>query len=208
MDMTTAIGAGNLVLLEGVDASIKKTATIVDVSQEEPAVFKPLKFETSSVVKIAVEPLRPRYHHTPKKKSTPRCTKLTHTQVSPSTRFKSTNITPLLPLFFFFLSELPKMVEALRRISKSYPLAMTKVEESGEHVVLGTGELYMDCLLHDLRNLYSDIEIKVADPVVSFSETVTESSCMRCFSETPNKKNRFTLLAEPLERTPLRAEGE
>jgi len=91
------------------------------------------------------------------------------------------------------------MVEALRRISKSYPLAMTKVEESGEHVVLGTGELYMDCLLHDLRNLYSDIEIKVADPVVSFSETVTESSCMRCFSETPNKKNRFTLLAEPLD---------
>jgi len=63
MDMTTAIGAGNLVLLEGVDASIKKTATIVDVSQEEPAVFKPLKFETSSVVKIAVEPLRPRYEY-------------------------------------------------------------------------------------------------------------------------------------------------
>ena len=35
-------------------------------------------------------------------------------------------------------SELPKMVEGLRKISKSYPLAITKVEESGEHTILGT----------------------------------------------------------------------
>jgi U5 small nuclear ribonucleoprotein component len=28
-------------------------------------------------------------------------------------------------------TELPKMVEALRRINKSYPLSITKVEESG-----------------------------------------------------------------------------
>jgi U5 small nuclear ribonucleoprotein component len=34
---------------------------------------------------------------------------------------------------------------------QSYPLITTKVEESGEHVILGTGELYMDCVLHDLR---------------------------------------------------------
>ena len=34
-----------------------------------------------------------------------------------------------------------------------------KVEESGEHVILGTGELYMDCVMHDLRHLYSDMEV-------------------------------------------------
>lgn len=50
-------------------------------------------------------------------------------------------------------------MEALRRINKSYPLVTTKVEESGEHVILGTGELYMDCLMHDLRHLYSDMEV-------------------------------------------------
>lgn len=32
-----------------------------------------------------------------------------------------------------------------------------KVEESGEHVILGTGELYLDCVLHDLRKMYSEI---------------------------------------------------
>lgn len=52
-------------------------------------------------------------------------------------------------------SELPKMVEGLRKINKSYPLAVTKVEESGEHTVLGTGELYMDSLMKDLREMYA-----------------------------------------------------
>ena len=36
-----------------------------------------------------------------------------------------------------------------------------QVEESGEHIILGTGELYLDCVLHDLRSMYSEIEIKV-----------------------------------------------
>ena len=37
-----------------------------------------------------------------------------------------------------------------------------QVEESGEHVILGTGELYLDCVMHDLRKMYSEIgECKV-----------------------------------------------
>lgn len=35
---------------------------------------------------------------------------------------------------------------------------MSQVEESGEHVVFGTGELYMDCVMHDLRVMYADAE--------------------------------------------------
>lgn len=34
-----------------------------------------------------------------------------------------------------------------------------QVEDSGEHVVLGTGELYLDCVMHDLRKMYSEIGI-------------------------------------------------
>jgi len=54
--------------------------------------------------------------------------------------------------------------------------------------------------MHDLRKLYSEIDIKVADPVVSFCETVVETSSLKCFAETPNKKNKLTLIAEPLEK--------
>ncbi len=80
-------------------------------------------------------------------------------------------------------AELPKMVEGLRRISKAYPMARTRVEESGEHILFGTGELYMDCMMHDLRHVYSDIEVKISDPVVGFRETVVETSSVKCFSE-------------------------
>ncbi|KAI9765109.1 MAG: hypothetical protein M1840_007816 [Geoglossum simile] len=96
-------------------------------------------------------------------------------------------------------SELPKMLDGLRKINKSYPLVITKVEESGEHVILGTGELYMDCVLHDLRRLYSEMELKVSDPVTRFCETVVETSAIKCYAMTPNKKNKITMVAEPLD---------
>ncbi|KAI9288868.1 P-loop containing nucleoside triphosphate hydrolase protein [Umbelopsis sp. AD052] len=97
-------------------------------------------------------------------------------------------------------SELPKMLDGLRKINKSYPIVVTKVEESGERIILGTGELYLDCVLHDLRRLYAEIDLKVADPVVRFCETVVETSALKCFAETPNKKNKLTMIAEPLEK--------
>ncbi|XP_065666012.1 116 kDa U5 small nuclear ribonucleoprotein component isoform X5 [Hydra vulgaris] len=151
------VPAGNWVLIEGVDEPIVKTSTITQVNGvEEVYIFRPLKFNTNSVIKIAVEPVNP--------------------------------------------SELPKMLDGLRKVNKSYPLVTTKVEDSGEHILLGTGELYLDCVLHDLRKMYSEIEIKVADPVVTFCETVVETSSLKCFAESPNKKNKLTMIAEPLEK--------
>lgn len=96
-------------------------------------------------------------------------------------------------------SELPKMLDGLRKINKSYPLVITKVEESGEHIVLGTGELYMDCVLHDLRKLYANMDIKISDPVTRFCETVVDTSAIACYALTPNKKNKITMVAEPLD---------
>ncbi|CAD7925866.1 unnamed protein product [Amoebophrya sp. A120] len=97
-------------------------------------------------------------------------------------------------------SELPKMVAGLRKIDKSYPICYTKVEESGEHVIQGTGELYLDCVLHDLRRLYGDLEIKVSDPIVSFQETVSETSSMKCQADSMNKQNKLFMTCDPLEK--------
>jgi len=33
-----------------------------------------------------------------------------------------------------------------------------------------------------------------SDPVVSFCETVVETSSLKCFAETPNKKNKLTMV--------------
>lgn len=54
--------------------------------------------------------------------------------------------------------------------------------------------------MQDLRELYAEVEVKVADPVVSFCETVVETSSLKCFAETPNKRNKVTMIAEPLDQ--------
>ena len=78
--------------------------------------------------------------------------------------------------------------------------AAAQVEESGEHVILGPGELYLDCVMHDLRHVYAEIEVKVSDPVVTFCETVLETSSLKCFAESPNGRSKLTMIAEPLEK--------
>lgn len=47
----------------------------------------------------------------------------------------------------------------------------------------------MDSILHDLRKLYGEIEIKVSEPFVSLSETVVDASSVKCVVESANKKN-------------------
>ena len=123
-------------------------------------------------MKLAVEPLNPG------KPSRGRDQAYTSLSFSPGSHFCP--FSPHRP------AELPKMVEGLRKVSKSYPMSTTRVEESGEHILFGTGELYLDCVMHDLRTVYSDIEVKVADPVVGFRETVVETSSVKCFSEVSN----------------------
>lgn len=40
----------------------------------------------------------------------------------------------------------------------------------------------------------TEVEVKVADPVVSFCETVVETSSLKCFAESPNRKNKLTVV--------------
>ncbi|CDK25570.1 unnamed protein product [Kuraishia capsulata CBS 1993] len=96
-------------------------------------------------------------------------------------------------------SDLPKFTAGLKKINRSYVGCEVRVEESGEHVVLGSGELYMDCLLHDLRKLYTDIEIKVSDPMTKLAETCVESSFVKITVDSSNKKNKMSIIAEPLD---------
>ncbi|KAI8906836.1 P-loop containing nucleoside triphosphate hydrolase protein [Gorgonomyces haynaldii] len=152
----TSVPAGSYVLLDGVEQSIVKFATITGLDDEPVHILKPIQFNTQAVMKVAIEPVNP--------------------------------------------TELPKMLEGLRKVNKSYPILQTKVEESGEHVLIGTGELYLDSVLHDLRKIYAEIDVKVSDPVVKFCETVLETSAIKCFADTPNKKNKLTMICEPLEK--------
>ena len=73
-------------------------------------------------------------------------------------------------------SDLPKLVEGLKKLSKSDPLVLCYTEESGEHIIAGCGELHIEICLKDLVDEYAKIEIKKSDPVVTFKETVSDVS--------------------------------
>jgi elongation factor 2 len=94
-------------------------------------------------------------------------------------------------------SDLPKLVEGLKRLSKSDPCVKCYIEESGEHIVAGAGELHLEICLKDLQEEFTGVELKTTDPVVSFRETVTDKSNQICLSKSPNKHNRLYVSAEP-----------
>jgi len=95
-------------------------------------------------------------------------------------------------------SDLPKLVEGLRKLSKSDPLVVCSTEESGEHIIAGCGELHVEICLKDLEEEYAKCPIKKGNPVVSYKETVTDESSQQCLSKSPNKHNRIFGKACPL----------
>ena len=95
-------------------------------------------------------------------------------------------------------NDLPKLVEGLKRLSKSDPCVLTYIEESGEHVVAGAGELHLEICLKDLEEDHAGVPLRFSDPVVAYRETVGAKSSITALSKSPNKHNRLYVIAEPL----------
>lgn len=83
-------------------------------------------------------------------------------------------------------------------MAKSDPMVQCIIEESGEHIIAGAGELHLEICLKDLEEDHACIPIKKSDPVVSYRETVSEISDQMCLSKSPNKHNRLFMKAEPM----------
>ncbi|TQB68435.1 Elongation factor 2 [Monascus purpureus] len=96
-------------------------------------------------------------------------------------------------------SDLPKLVEGLKRLSKSDPCVLTYINESGEHVVAGAGELHLEICLKDLEEDHAGVPLRISDPVVSYRETVSGESSMTALSKSPNKHNRLYVTAQPID---------
>jgi len=101
--------------------------------------------------------------------------------------------------------DLPKLVEGLKRLSKSDPLVQCSTSKTGEHIIAGAGELHLEICLKDLREQYlKGAEIHVSEPVVSFAESVSERTGTdgnhpsMCVAKSPNKHNRLYMYAEPM----------
>merc|ERR1719270_1917715 len=118
-------------------------------------------------------------------------------------------------------SQLPKLVEGLKRLAKSDPMVQTFTEESGESIVAGAGELHLEICMKDLKEDHAQIDLIVSDPVVTYRETVLgqcnpedvfgpdkkricDQACKqveppyKTLSKSPNKHNRLYMWAEKM----------
>ncbi|KAH8929968.1 translation elongation factor 2 [Atractiella rhizophila] len=77
------------------------------------------------------------------------------------------------------LSEMNKLVEGLRLLNQVDPCVETFVQETGEHVLLGAGELHLERCLNDLRDRFAKIQITASAPIVPFRETAIRTAEMQ-----------------------------
>ncbi|EJD47957.1 eukaryotic translation elongation factor 2 [Auricularia subglabra TFB-10046 SS5] len=96
-------------------------------------------------------------------------------------------------------ADLPKLVEGLKRLSKSDPCVQAWIAETGEHIVAGAGELHLEICLKDLEEDHAGVPLKKSDPVVGYRETVRTESSMVALSKSQNKHNRIFAKAQPID---------
>jgi elongation factor 2 len=96
-------------------------------------------------------------------------------------------------------SDLPKLVEGLKRLSKSDPCVQAWISPSGEHIVAGAGELHLEICLKDLQEDHAGVPLKISEPVVGYRETVKAESSIVALSKSMNKHNRLFFKAAPLD---------
>lgn len=95
-------------------------------------------------------------------------------------------------------SDLPKLIEGLKKLAKSDPLVVVTTSESGQQVIAGCGELHVEICLHDLTEQFCSVEIKKSPPIVTYKETVTEESSQIVMAKSANKHNRLYCTCQPL----------
>lgn len=96
-------------------------------------------------------------------------------------------------------ADLPKLVDGMKKLSKSDPLVVCVTEESGQHIIAGCGELHIEICLKDLEEDFANCPIVKSEPIVTYKETVTTESNQMCMSKSPNKHNRVYAKAVPME---------
>ncbi|MBI5046235.1 elongation factor EF-2, partial [Candidatus Micrarchaeota archaeon] len=94
--------------------------------------------------------------------------------------------------------DLPKLIDALRSISKEDPtIKISLNKDTGEHLVSGNGELHLEIIEYKIRN-EKKVPIITSPPIVVYREALL-GKAGPVEGKSPNKHNRIKVTVEPLE---------
>jgi elongation factor 2 len=93
--------------------------------------------------------------------------------------------------------DLPKLVEALRRITVEDPNLIVKInEETGETLMAGMGVLHLEIATSLLQE--AGLSITTSQPLINYRETI-RTKAGPVMSKSPNKHNKIFMRVEPLD---------
>nr|UXY86678.1 U5 small nuclear ribonucleoprotein 116 kDa subunit [Cryptomonas paramecium] len=72
------------------------------------------------------------------------------------------------PVYFF---NLKKFYNSLKKSVKNYIMSYCEIDEFGKLFLHGIGQLYLDCMLHDIQFCYNRIDVNVSDILLSTKQT-------------------------------------
>jgi len=93
--------------------------------------------------------------------------------------------------------DLPKLVEALRRITIEDPNLVVKInEESGETIIAGMGVLHLEIA----SSLIADagVQVVTSQPLINYRETI-RTAAGPIMAKSPNRHNKIFMKVEPLD---------
>ncbi|KAK0201837.1 P-loop containing nucleoside triphosphate hydrolase protein [Desarmillaria ectypa] len=75
-------------------------------------------------------------------------------------------------------ADMPKVISGLKLLVQSDPSVESFQQQTGEHVIVGAGELHLERCLKDLRERFAKVEIQASKPIVPFRETAVKGQDM------------------------------
>ncbi|RWS30758.1 elongation factor Tu GTP-binding domain-containing protein 1-like isoform X2 [Leptotrombidium deliense] len=118
-------------------------------------------------------------------------------------------------------SDMVALKKGLKLLNQADPCVEVKIQETGEHVIITTGEVHLERCVEDLQERFAKVPLNISAPIVPFKETVVSPPKVDMVNEkigdtnaaiseqdsplnkevflmTPNKKSRITMKAIPL----------
>lgn len=188
LEETDAVSAGNLVYLAGhflVDSS-----TITSSPTAHP--FKPIR-KPLPVVHQSIQPNVLLLYPPPKHEHNTAPSMLDDDRMAMALTLGPCSQNP---------ADLPKVIEALRKMSRTHLDGGAAMDErTGELVVSGMSERHLEMLLGPLARDLAAVGVGFARssvPAISLRETVVARSSQTCMAKSPNKHTRLWMTAEPL----------
>ncbi|AFP65346.1 U5 small nuclear ribonucleoprotein 116 kDa subunit (nucleomorph) [Chroomonas mesostigmatica CCMP1168] len=88
----------------------------------------------------------------------------------------------------FVVTEIKNLYNSVRKCVKFYPALSCSINKSDEIILYGMGDLYFDCVLHDIKNVFGEVDINVSNPFMVIKEGILEKKKISKFSISKSAK--------------------